>query len=300
MNNSKVNARLHPLLKGLNFFASAAKFESFKRAADELCVTESTVSKQIRQAEQFYGKQLFRRGHRCVQLTEDGKRLYDVVDQFLYDLSKIMEDLENSGATIRLKSVPTLGTRWLLTRIADFNSRTSSIQVEVSVSGQPVSFSSEDYDCGLIYGDCEDRFATSIPLFQERATPCCTPDIAAQLFTPEDLYGQTLLLNTADAWDWKKWFREMTLVWMNPQNKYVFECDDQAINAAIHGLGVGLVDPLFVRNELECGALVLPFGKKSTIELRVCNLIFPRHRAQREGFRRFKDWMIKETIDIRC
>ena len=280
-------------LYGLQVFECSARHLSFTLAADELCVSQGAVSKQIAQLEARLGHLLFVRGTRCLALTPAAERLLPFVREGLARIGEglcALQTLPHEQA-ISIK-VPSCASRWLLRRLQDFEGE--AVEVRGSHS-HGIDFSREPFDLAIVYQSCQARYPHSQPLFQEQLTPVCAPAFAAKhrLFerTIEELPLLPLLHASADRRDWRNWFAAFIATPWQSQGGQLFDTLDLAMNAALQGFGLSLGDPTIVAEELESGALVAPFAPVLSTDHEYA--LVARPNSQRQGVQRVCHWLLE-------
>jgi LysR family glycine cleavage system transcriptional activator len=273
--NSSFTRRRLPL-GALRAFEAAARLESFRLAADELGVTPTAISHRIRELEETLGLKLFDRQVRRVSLTVSGKRLFPVLrdgfDAFAEALRSLKPD--DGETVVTLSALVGFTARRLLPRMADFRRDHPKVQLRLHASDDPVDLRSGAADLAIRYGYGPFPGLVSEPLFVETFAPVCSPQLA--LASPEDVRGQALLHcewrhPSADTPTWARWAQTAGLVDLDTTPRLVFTDDSHAYQAAVGGLGVAMGSLSLVRDELESGLLVQPFGP--VIEGRPYNLL---------------------------
>ncbi|KZE33212.1 LysR substrate-binding domain-containing protein [Crenobacter luteus] len=249
-------------LYALSVFEAAARHRSFTRAADELCLTQGAVSKQVAQLEAQLGYPLFLRGARSLALTAQGELLRPYVERALSTLERGVEAARGAGRRLRLKA-PSCAARWLLREVRQFSREEPDIAVEVSsVHAHQVDFAREPFDLAVVFCALPADAALT-PLFVERLTPVLSPALrdaeGLPLATPDDLAAWPLLHPSPDRRDWRRWFAETGGDAADADGGAVFDSLDQAMNAALQGFGVTLGDVTLLADELAAGQVVAPF-----------------------------------------
>ena len=280
-------------LYGLQVFECSARHLSFTLAADELCVSQGAVSKQIAQLEARLGHLLFVRGTRCLTLTPAAERLLPFVRGGLARMGEGLSALQAlpHEQAISIK-VPSCASRWLLRRLQAFEGE--AVEVRGSHS-HGIDFSREPFDLAIAYQPCLGRYPHSQPLFRERLTPVCAPAFAAKhrLFERDlnELPLLPLIHASADRRDWRNWFAAFLDIPWQPQGGQLFDTLDLAMNAALQGFGLSLGDPTIVAEELESGALVAPFAP--VLETDHEYALLARPDSRRHGVQRVCHWLLE-------
>jgi DNA-binding transcriptional LysR family regulator len=249
-----------PSLSTLRAFESAARHLNFGRAGDELFVTHSAISKQIRLLEEDLGVALFERRNRAVFLTDPGRRLLVTMSEVLRQISDCCEDIRVGGsAPLVVSCEPTFTQRWLIPRLPQFNALHPDVEVHVLAAGGPVSFDRSHIDLALRRSD----FSWSPGLFvetlvEERVGPVCAPRLLAsgehEILSLPRIHSAT----RRDAW--VRYIADNQLADPNPPGNQVFEHFYLSIEAAIAGLGAAIGPEPLVADALESGQLVAPRG----------------------------------------
>ncbi|MDR6853914.1 LysR family transcriptional regulator [Variovorax sp. WS11] len=255
-----------PPLELLRSFEAAARTLSFTQAAGELFLTQSAVSRQIQQLEASLGVLLFERRHRALALTEAGAVLQRAV----------VESLERlRDATARLRAAPMLrqvaitctpgfASFWLIPRLSRFTADHPRVDVRLSATLEVLDLERSRIDVAVRFVPIER--GTGPALFEESVIPLCAPSIAGQLRSPDDLVDQTLLTidvpkhSEAPTVDWEPWLEVMGLTELRMKNSLRFTQYTDAVGAAVAGQGVVIGRLPLLRDLLENGSLVAPFG----------------------------------------
>jgi len=267
------NAKTHPAavelppLDLLRSFESAARTLSFTQAAGELALTQSAVSRQIQQLEASLGVLLFERRHRALALTEAGGILQRAVVESL-------ERLRDATARVRaapmprqvsLTTTPGFASLWLIPRLARFTADHPMVDVRLSATLEVLDLDRARLDVAVRFVPVEK--GRGLALFEESVLPLCAPSVAAQLRVPADLANQTLL--TVDlpdhgippTADWEPWLDVMKLRDLRMKNTLRFTHWSDAVGAAVAGHGVVIGRLPLLRELVESGRLVAPFGE---------------------------------------
>jgi LysR family transcriptional regulator, glycine cleavage system transcriptional activator len=284
-----------PPLHSLEVFASAARCGTFSRAATELFVTQSAISRQVQQLEEHLGVVLFIRHKRGLRLTPDGEALLPVVEDALARLANICESLRNAGQVLTLRMPPTFATRWFLPLLPSLRVVMPDVDVRVTTydAWEP-RFEDNDIDAAIIQGRGDWKDVEAIELMPERLTPVCSPELAKRLTVPEDVRSLPLL-HCFPIQGWGRWLEAVGISGTTPQRGQTFDTLDLALSAATRGQGVALGDLNLVRESLRDGVLVAPFDHVLEQGLSYY-LIYPTLRAQLPKIRALREWLL-EAVD---
>ncbi|HEY9273894.1 MULTISPECIES: LysR substrate-binding domain-containing protein [Achromobacter] len=252
-------------LSGLRVFEAAARLGSFKAAAQELAVTPTAVSHQIRALEAQTGLALFDRHVRRVSLTEAGAQLYPVLrdgfDAFEAALARLTQQRARMQVTISATNAFTV--KWLVPRMADFRSQHPGIDLQLQASDDVVDLRSAAVDIAIRYGRGPYPGLVAQPLFTDRFAPVANPRLGVS--SPDDLARVPLIRfnwkwSHPDNPTWERWFDVAQRSLPRQASELRFSDEGHAIQAAVAGHGVALVSLALIAEELAAGHLVQPFG----------------------------------------
>jgi len=276
-------------LNTLHAFAAAARHLNFTRAAEELCVTQSAVSHQVKLLEAQLGKPLFVRTSRGLQLSDEGALLAPPLQAAFEGIEAALHRLDGS-APAELLTVGVVGTYLhghLLDRLDDFRQRHPRIELRLQTHNNRVDLAAEGLDAAIRFGDGAWRSLDARPLQAAPLTPLCTPALAARLQQPQDLRGCTLL-RSFRAGDWPAWAQAAgapALTARGPQ----FDSSVLMVQAALQGAGVALAPAAMFERELAQGRLVRPFAAE--VDVGRYWLTRPLGRDARPALQAFGDWL---------
>jgi LysR family glycine cleavage system transcriptional activator len=260
-----------PHLSALRAFEAAARRLSFRDAAEELGITASAVSHQIRTLEAYLDVRLFDRLTRAVALTEAGSALYPKLDvgfRLVESAVREVRSLRTASALV-VTAGPAIAAKWLVPKLYRFQEQYPGIELRVLTSSRPVDLDREDVDVAFRHGRGDYPGLESVRLFGEAYTPMCAPrlteDARHPLRVPADLRHQRLLHDDAAALPgkgaagWAQWLRSAKVRQVDAQAGAHFGQTDHAIQAAIDGGGVLLGRVSIAAFDLSAGRLVRPF-----------------------------------------
>lgn len=258
-----MNVTLPPLY-ALRAFEVAARHGSFTRAAEELSITQSAVSRHIKTLENSFGCHLFVRHGPRLSLTDQGRILAQELKAGFKLIESACQLLKDNRYGIRLKAPSTLTIRWLLSRLNAFNAQSphpvhlSSVWMDVDT----VDFYAEPYDCAILlgpgaYGGEVDK----LKLFDEWLVPICAPSyLPPARATLDQLDRCDILHPSPDRRDWKRWLaRQRLRERVDIDRGLLFDTLDQGISASVQGLGVSVCDLILSLEEIAAGRLAIPF-----------------------------------------
>ncbi|MBA1243538.1 transcriptional regulator GcvA [Pseudomonas japonica] len=291
-----MSRRLMPSMTALQCFEAAARHLSFTRAAQELHLTQSAVSKQVAQLEDMLRHHLFQRVRRRLQLTPAGSLYLAEVNKILTQIDMSSRYILSYGAeteVLRVATQPTFGARWLIPSLKGFGKRYPQIHLEISNALEPFDLSQSRADIAFFFGQGTWPGATCLPLFGEEVIPVCAPDLMAEhaLSEPSDLTSVVLLQCTSRPEAWHEWFLAQQLHSPNSYHGPRFDTFYMCIHAAIAGCGVALIPRYLVEDELASGKLVAPVP--AAMPSNGSHFIaFSEHAAEVPKVRSFVEWIL--------
>lgn len=282
-----------PPLNPLRTFEAAARLCSLTSAAEELNVSQVAVSRQVRVLEDYLGVALFRRLHRGIELTREGKELYQGITQAFQDISNAARKVSRRGRRniLSIQSYTTFSQRWLIPRLANFHDANESIEVRLSSSLAPVEFETQNIDASIRsgHGDWPDLHAEK--LVDIELIPICSPMLmeSAKLKSPQDLSHVRLLHSMARPNDWASW---LSAAGANIDADAGIRLDNSALayEAASMNIGVAIAVKVFVERQIQNGSFIAPF--ETTLKTgEGYYLTWPRNMKPSEPLLKFLSWM---------
>ncbi|MCW5747678.1 MAG: LysR family transcriptional regulator [Alphaproteobacteria bacterium] len=258
-------ARAIPPLSAVQAFERAAAHLNFRRAAQDLAISPSAVSHQIRGLEARFGVRLFARAGRSVRLTPDGEHYLRAVAAGLALLEQAGRDLYRRGRglprELRISSLPFFTATVLIPALPEFTRRHPDLTLRIEATHQYADFDGAGVDVAIRYGRERAAGLRLEPLLEVRMQPVCAPGVArAGLRTPADLARQVLINVAQQPRSWSTWLREKGLAHLKPRGELWFDAVPSALEAAEQGLGVALAMHPLIRARAGFGRrLVFPF-----------------------------------------
>ena len=266
-----------PALDLFRGFEAAARHLSFTKAAEELFVTQSAVSRQIQALEERLGVKLFVRRNRGLALTEAGQQMFRATDAALRTLREAIDRiaLGNMQKMVTVTSSMAFCSLWLIPRLSGFSKAYPGVDVRISANNQVLDLDRDRIDLGIRY--CPVRAAPpgAIRMFGEEIAPVCSPsllkDRAKPLKSPADLRHHSLL-HFEDTYgsipwlEWDVWLESAGIPELKSAGAMRFSHYDQVIRAALDGQGVALGRRPLVTSFLADGSLVAPFRSDSVTD----------------------------------
>jgi DNA-binding transcriptional LysR family regulator len=248
-----------PSLNGLKAFEAAARGGSFVAAAAELNVSPSAISRLVKLLEQRLGVALFERLPNGLALSERGAAYLADVSAAFQRIAQATERLRSTSAALVIGAGPTLAMRWLIPRLATFQTENPTIDVRLSTAIADADPLRTDWTAAIRIGDgawpgLMSRFVFTADLF-----PVCAPTVAKRLRTTADLAQATILRVANAPEDWPLWLQAAGIDEARLKQARYFDYAAFALQAAVDGLGVAMARAPFVADDLAAGRLVRPF-----------------------------------------
>ena len=299
-----------PSLDFLRGFEASGRLKSFTRAAGELHLTQSALSRQVAAIEEALGCALFERRHRALALTPEGEAFHREITTHLQAIARAAEAVGSvrraSGLTVT--TTVSFASLWLIPRLSRFRALEPDVEVYVSADDRTVDLARGEVDVAIRYLGQDTKLPPhSLPMFGERMLPVVSPAVAGDPRTPlehpADLAKHVLLhLDDPEGrvpWlNWAAWLAANGAPGLKPAGALRFTLYDQVIQAAVGGQGVALGRLPLVAELLREGRLVAPFPKRYDSERGYVAIVAP-HATAREDVIAFVRWLDDECTAIR-
>lgn len=291
------------LLKG---FEAAARHLSFTRAGQELFLTQSAISREIKRLEDQLGMALFSRDNRNLSLTDAGRSLYIAVSEALRLVNEATDHLTASkGAqTLTVTTSSPLASMWLVPKLPRFFRLHPDVDVRTVASDENLELERHGIDVAIRFAPEGSTIPGGDYLFAVRMFPVCAPalarDAARPLRAPADLARHVLLdLETTTRrgrWsDWAAWLEAMNLGKLKPKGALRFSLYDQVVQAAIEGSGVAIGRTPHNSRYLREGLLVAPFGREAEKPWGTYFVFVAKQSIGRAIVQEFREWLQSEV-----
>ena len=287
-----------PPLAALRAFEAAARHLSFTRAADELHVTQTAISHQIRGLEERLGVRLFRRLPRGLVLTDEAQRYLPGLRDAFARLEAATAELlaRRTGGTLTASVLPSFAAKWLVPRLGRFRAANPDIDLRISTSQHLVDFAREDVDIGLRMGRGHYPGLRVDRLFGETLVPVCSPALLAgepPLRRPQDLKHH-VLLHEDDETGWRLWLELAGVEDVDVSHGLTFTDAAMGVQAAAEGQGVALGRTALAAWDIAAGRLVRPFDVSMPHDL-AYYLVCPEASAERPRIAAVRAWLLGEA-----
>jgi LysR family glycine cleavage system transcriptional activator len=289
--------RLLPDLANMQAFECAARHGSFTRAAIELNLTQSAISRQIKDLETRLGVQLFERVRQRALLSEAGKRLLPEARRLLLQAEETVIRAVAAGDTGGLLSVatlPTFGTRWLTPRLNRFLALYPGTTINVASRSERFDFAEENFDLAIHYG--QPIWAGGICTFMcsETVVPVAGRTLAKRIDTVDDIPSLPLLHLATRPKLWSDWLTLNALDASNAFRGTRFDQFGMIIEAAACDIGIALLPLYLIDEELSSGRLLVISGNSFTTE-NSYYVVTPDRKPPSVLAAAFQQWLLQET-----
>jgi LysR family transcriptional regulator, glycine cleavage system transcriptional activator len=296
-----------PPLNALRAFVAAAHHLSFTRAAKELNVTPAAVSHQVKALEEFIGAPLFTRLTRALRLTDRGQAALPKLSEgfdLLADGAKLMAHEQDENVLI-VTATPSFGGQWLVPRLIDFQDAYPDIKIRIDASVAIVDLRRDGIDVAIRWGSGEYPGHAADRLFEDEVFPVCSPKLMTGLHplkTPQDLVHHTLLhsggiISDVSYAEWPMWLELAGADQVDWRKGPEFSLENMAVQAAVEGHGVALVNTSLVRDELASGRLIQPFEEVIPTDF-AYYLVVPNEYRDRLAISAFRTWLLQEVTPL--
>ena len=289
-----------PPLNALKAFESAARSESFTRAAEELCVTQAAVSQQVKALEATLGIKLFNRERQRLVITSAGREylavIRDALDRIAVGTERVVQ--RQSSGKLTVSTSPDFAAKWLVYRLGRFAEAYPGIELRVFATMQHVDFVREEIDLAVRHGDGTWVGLDAARLCSERLFPVCSPKLVSgrnRLVKPSDII-RFPILHLEDSKEWSRWFDAAGVTDADVSHGPVLNRASMLIDAAVDGQGVALARTTLAAWDLINGRLVRPFA----VSVRVSNaywIVCPKATTTLPKIVTVRDWLLAEAAD---
>ncbi|MFJ2986918.1 transcriptional regulator GcvA [Collimonas sp. NPDC087041] len=284
-----------PPTQTLRAFEAAARLGNYTRAGEELHLTHSAISHQIRALEQRTGRKLFQREGRQMVLTDSGRLLAEEVRQALTALDLALQlgrvERKRSGQTLRVSVSPSFASAWLVPRLAAFHGTHPHIDISLRSTHELNELDFSDADVAIWYGRAGHKNFRYQRLLQEVIFPVCSPAFLAAHphITPQDL-PRYPLLRFAHHRGWEQWFAAAGIKHGEPQTGALYDDPMHLLDAAAADQGIALARGCLAHNHLASGRLLRLFDIKAPARGSYF-LVSPFDTRKEAAITEFQDWL---------
>lgn len=296
-------SRAIPPLNALRVFEAVARLGSFTKAAEELYVSQSAISRQISLIEDYLGIKLFDREQRGVTLTALGHAYQKDIGPAFAQIATATQNLfaTSRGGPIKVRAYTTFAAKWLMRRLPEFQAAYPDLEVRISTNVTPIDFQRENVDLAIQFGDGRWPGILCERLLDDQIAPVCSPvlmDSKIPLATLDDLKSHRLLHSHYRKSDWPDWLSAVGRPDLaTPHESMEFSSSILTYQAAVDGLGVAIGQILLLDQELEKGILVRPFAQIVKRPFAYYLLQPERHSTPR-NVKIFREWLLDKIREM--
>ena len=284
-----------PSLKAIKTFQIAAKHTSFAVSADELCITPSAVSHQIKTLVTQLGLPLFSRSARALALTDAGARYLEQIDDLFMRLESVTEQLRArfGRSSVRLHVPAYFASEMLLPRLSEFSQLHDGIDLRIDTSGNGGRNHVAEADISVVVGTGPWNGLVAHPLFAQTMVPACSPELLAEkpVRRYEDLNAHTLLVHEARREDWDRWATAVGMKELRPAQIVRIDSMSAATRAAEKKIGIALLPAELSRRKFTAGRLVRVFDDELVTQENYTLLVRTEDES-RDDIRALCAWLI--------
>lgn len=286
---------LLPSLTAIQCFEASARHLSFTRAAEELNLTQSAVSKQVAQLETLLERPLFLRVRKRLQLAPEGAVYLLEARNLLLQAemaTRKMRSFSGDREELRVSTPPTFGSRWLIPHLNGFRFAHPRIDLNIRNRADVFEFADDDVDIAFFFGHGTWPGAECVYLMDETVVPVGSPTILPTTPLPDPLALTELVLlhTTARPEAWHDWFHEQGYQTSYSYHGPQFETFAMALEAARVGCGIALLPHFLAAREINCGALTVPWNFVQHSE-GAYYMAYPEHKSELARIKAFINWI---------
>jgi len=285
--------RLRSILGPLRVLDAVHRAGGVARAAEQLHITPSAVSHQIRRLEEELGSRVTRKAGREVELTDTGLqlalRVADLFDRLEAVVAKATE--VPKPRSIRVKVIPSFAIKWLMPRLAGFYALHAEIDVQIATVAKADDVGLDHADFVVRRGDGQWPDVRADLLFGDALVLACSPALAVTLHEPADVLEEKLLTSMIAPTSWTTWLHSAGLA-PKPSTRFVTLANAAlCLQAAAQGLGIAVTQEAYVADDLASGTLVKPMAHTARSE-EGYYLVWDPAKAQTSPFQEFAQWIL--------
>lgn len=287
-------------LRGLRTFCIAARYESFRTAAEELFITASAVSHQIKSLEEELGEPLFDRNSRELSLTETGRSLYEDISPLIEQLDSVAANYKKGAisSSIRISVQPFFASEYFVPRLREFTSEHPEIDIQVGTSDETAEKHPADADLSIRLFRSPPSDMPSNLLFPLRLVPGGSPEFKKQMTVKNKKIVSEfpIIVHETQPKAWLQWASESGI--RLPENSKVIRLDSMiaVLRAAQRGIGAALVPVPMGDLWFKEGSIVRLFKKELVTDVSYY-LVCKEDRAEDESVLSLRDWILRNFAD---
>lgn len=291
-------SRTMPPLQALRAFEAVGRLLSFRKAGEELLITQSAVSHHIKQLEETLGVRLFVRKAKSIELTIEGADYLGRTTEAFGIIAGATSEIRYRAARqrVRVSVLPSFAANWLVSRLSRFMIEHPEIEVDLEPTLGLTTFETGDVDLAIRFGAGQWDGMLAERLMNEELSPVLSPSLygdGSRFARPADLLAQTLLESSKPV-DWQLWCGEAGVDYRRGR---ILQLTDYNIvlQAALNGQGVAIGRLHMVRDHLSAGRLVQPFAHSVRSDRIAYWIVTPKGRRPAPAAEIFASWLKEEA-----
>ena len=287
-------------LRGLRTFCVAARYESFRAAGEELFITASAISHQIKNLEEELGEQLFDRNSRDLKLTEIGQSLYEDVSPLIDQLDSAAAKYKKGGisSSVRISVQPFFGSEFFVPRLSEFTDEHPEIDIQVGTSDESTEKHPSDADLSIRLFRSPPPDMPSNLLFPLRMVPAGSPQFKKEMVVKKKKIVSEfpIIVHETHPKAWLQWSSAAGIEL--PENSKVIRLDSTiaVLRAAQRGIGAALLPVPMGDLWLKEGSVLRLFKQELIADVSYY-LVCKEDRAAEDGVRRLREWILRRFAD---
>jgi DNA-binding transcriptional LysR family regulator len=284
--------RFLPSISSLLALEAVDRLGSATAAAEELALTHSAVSRQLKTLQDQIGVTLLRREGKGLALTPTGIDYAASIRDYLQDLARASLKIRAAGeqSSLNIAVLPAFGTHWLLPRLRQFTEDNPDVIINFGTRLSPFDFTREPFDAAIHFGGADWPGANSLELARERVIPACAPQLAPrEPIAPEDLLSLPLLHLESRPGAWEDWFARQDCP-AGHLRGMLFDQFAQMAEAAALGFGVALLPAFLAEAEFRTGRLKPAFHRYTSVD-GAYHIVWPQVRTPSRSLLKLLKWL---------
>jgi len=292
-----------PPFAALRAFEAAGRHNNFKKAANDIDLSASAVSHQVRSLEEYLGVQLFNREGGKPRLTSAGADYLDNIQCIFDQLEAATKNVSeyNSRPSLVINLFHSLASCWLIPHLPRFQKTHPDVDIKLLSTYEPIEFTSGEIDLAIRYGAGNWTGLKSDLLFQDELSLVCSPEMAEKLpplNEAAELCNFTQIRCSLGASEWQDWFRQAHIEVPDFKNSLELDSRALALEAAAKGLGIAIGRIPYVIDGLKTKRLCDPYSLNLDCE-QGYYLVYPEHHANHTNVACFREWLLDESTRTR-
>lgn len=288
-----------PDLAVLQAFEAAARHENFTKAAVELNLTQSAISRQIQTLEDQLGVPLFERVRKRVLLSTAGRRILPDARRLLAQSEALVmraRAVVDGGDVLSIATLPTFGNRWLMPRLPGFMDHYPTLSIDLTSRSQPFDLAHENVDLAIHYGQPVWAHAICTYLCGEIILPVAAPSLLArhEIGEPHEICRLPLLHLATRPKQWAEWLQLQDVDDGDAYRGSRFDQFSMVIEAATRGMGAGLLPLYLIEEELASGTLQIIFDRPMSTD-NSYYVVLPEGKTENPLAQDFQKWLIGQV-----